>query len=67
MDSVAARTLPVALKLLPIERRTAYRKWLAQHAVTFWDPDLIWAQWPAYLTSSGLLPKSAHQSLPKKG
>lgn len=56
MDSVAARTLPVALKLLPEEKRTEYRKWLKQYPVDWWNPDAIWAKWPKYLEESWLLP-----------
>jgi hypothetical protein len=45
-DSVAARSLPIALKLLPEEKRTLYRKWFKQNAAVFWDPDEIWKKWP---------------------
>jgi hypothetical protein len=48
-DSVKARGLNAALSLLPEERRTKYRKHLAAHPEPWWDPDLIWAQWPAML------------------
>jgi hypothetical protein len=57
MDSVTARSLPVALKLLPEEKRTMYRKWLQQNAVEWWNPDTIWAAWPAYLVESKILSK----------
>ncbi len=55
MDSVAQRSLPVALKLLPIEKRTLYRAWLAQYPVGWWDPATIWSHWPEYVMQSGLL------------
>jgi hypothetical protein len=48
-DSVSVRGLPAALKILPAERRTAYRKHLAQCAHELWTPDQIWAKWPACL------------------
>ena len=54
MDSVAIRTLPVALKLLPAEKRTEYRKWFAQHPVNWWKPDLIWSKWVAYLDKTNI-------------
>lgn len=65
MDSVAARSLTVALKLLPPEKRATYRKWFNQHKVDWWDTDAIWKRWPDYLTSSGLLKKPAKPSVPK--
>lgn len=55
MDSVAARTLPMALKLLPEEKAAVYRKWLKQHPVDWWNPEAIWAEWPNYLNESWLL------------
>lgn len=62
MDSVVARTLPVALKLLPVEKRTLYRKWFKQHTLTLWQPDEFWKEWPSYLLSSGLLHGEPPQS-----
>lgn len=49
LDSVTARGCPSALKLLPEAKRTAYRKWLLKHPTPWWDPDAIWAKWPAVL------------------
>ena len=48
-DSVNVRGLCPALALLPEERRTKYRKHLAAHPQPWWNPDAIWAQWPAML------------------
>jgi hypothetical protein len=48
-DSVKVRGLCAALALLPEERRTKYRKHLAAHPQPWWNPDAIWAQWPAML------------------
>jgi hypothetical protein len=48
-DSVKIRGLNAALALLPEERRTKYRKHLAAHPQPWWNPDAIWAQWPAML------------------
>lgn len=45
MDCAAQRGLTPALALLPEERRTAYRKWLAQNPTSWWDPDAIWKGW----------------------
>jgi len=53
-DSVARRTLPVALKLLPEDKRTLYRKWLKLHPVGWWEPNQIWNHWPQYLAQTGL-------------
>jgi len=48
-DSVSVRGLPAALKILPAEKRTAYRKHLATAQHELWTPDQIWAKWPACL------------------
>ena len=48
-DSVSVRGLPAALKILPAERRTAYRKHLKHCEHELWTPDQIWAKWPACL------------------
>lgn len=53
-DAVQLRTLPVALKLLPVEKRTQYRKWLAAHPEPWWRPDDIWQQWPNTVSIDGL-------------
>lgn len=49
LDSVQVRGLSSALKLLPEERRTTYRKWLEKHPVPWWQPDAIWSHWPSVL------------------
>lgn len=49
LDSVTMRGCPSALKLLTKAKRTEYRKWLLKHPVPWWNPDAIWAQWPAVL------------------
>jgi hypothetical protein len=55
MDAVHRRSLPVALGLLPLDKRAIYREWLATNSVAWWQPDEIWAQWPSYLSDSKLL------------
>ena len=44
-----ANGLTAALALLPEERRTLYRKHLAANIQPWWNPDAIWANWPAML------------------
>lgn len=46
-DSVKARGLENALALLPTDRRTEYRAYLKQHPKPWWNPEAIWANWPA--------------------
>lgn len=41
--------LPAALALLPLERRTLYRKHFKAHNQPWWQPDAIWAKWPGML------------------
>lgn len=53
-DTVRVRGLPSALKLLPVEKRTAYRKWLAAHPEDWWSPDEIWKHWVNTVTVDGL-------------
>lgn len=55
MDAVHRRSLPVALGLLPPEKRAMYREWMTMNSVAWWQPDEIWAQWPSYLSDSKLL------------
>lgn len=55
MDAVHRRSLPVALGLLPPEKRAMYREWLTKNSVAWWEPGEIWAQWPLYLSESKLL------------
>ncbi len=45
-DSVKVRGLTDALKLLPAERRTKYRKHLSAHSQPWWNPAEIWTAWP---------------------
>jgi hypothetical protein len=35
---------------------TTFRKHFAAHAVPWWDPEAIWANWPEILKESKLLP-----------
>lgn len=49
LDSVTVRGLTSASKLLPEEKRTTYRKWLLKHPIPWWDPNAVWAKWPAVL------------------
>jgi hypothetical protein len=35
--------------LLPAERKTKYRKYLAGYPTSWWDPTAIWAKWKAML------------------
>lgn len=53
-DTVSVRGLPAALKLLPVEKRTAYRKWLAAHPERWWSPEDIWTHWTNTVTVDGL-------------
>ena len=48
-DSVVVRGLPAALALLPLEKRTVYRKHLKLCEHELWSPHQIWSQWPACL------------------
>jgi hypothetical protein len=48
-DSVSVRGLPAALALLPLEKRTAYRKHLKLFEHELWAPDQIWSKWQACL------------------
>ena len=48
-DSVQVRGLTDALALLPVERRTKYRKHLKAHPQPWWNPEKIWQSWPAML------------------
>jgi len=51
-DSVSVRGLHAALQLLPEHKRPVYKKQFAKAAPDWWDPDAIWAQWPAVLEQS---------------
>jgi hypothetical protein len=42
--------LTAALALLPIEKRTAYRKHMKSHGLTWWDVDAIWEGWKPMLS-----------------
>jgi hypothetical protein len=50
LDSVAQRTLYPALSLLPVERRTLYRKHLQKGVADWWDPRQVWKGWYSYLS-----------------
>lgn len=58
-DSVNMRGLTAALKLLPVEKRTMYRKWLDQHPTSFWDPAAIWTRWQDHLSDLKMVDQSA--------
>lgn len=55
-DSVKVRGLIPALALLPVERRTKYRKHIEQHKKAWWNPDAIWAHWPTTLQMLHMIP-----------
>jgi len=65
-DSVQVRTLPVALKLLPVEKRTQYRKWLDAHPTSWWCPDDIWKKWPSAVGADGLDDPNVWLPLPEE-
>jgi hypothetical protein len=48
-DSVSVRGLHAALQLLPEHKRPVYKKQFANAAPSWWNPDAIWAQWPAVI------------------
>lgn len=56
MDSVRVRNLNASLALLPTKKRAMYRKWLAKHSTSWWQPADIWAHWPNVVAKSALLP-----------
>jgi hypothetical protein len=56
-DSVAQRELAPALKLLPQDKRSKYRKYLNHHKRSWWVPDIIWKQWPDVLGALKLTDK----------
>ena len=51
-DSVSVRGLHAALQLLPEHKRPVYKKQFANAAPDWWNPDAIWAQWPALVEQS---------------
>jgi len=51
-DSVSLRGLHASLQLLPEHKRPVYKKQFAKAAPDWWDPDAIWAQWPAVVEQS---------------
>ncbi|MFN7225022.1 MAG: hypothetical protein ACK4MS_13475 [Paracoccaceae bacterium] len=44
--AVAQRGLDPTLKLLPVAKRAAYRKYLAEQKSGWWMPDVAWQAWP---------------------
>ncbi|MCC4299578.1 hypothetical protein [Aurantimonas coralicida] len=48
-DSVRFRGVDKALSLLPPDRKAKYRKHLKACPVTWWDPELVWKNWPLAL------------------
>ena len=55
LDSVAQRTLPVALKLLPESKQKDYRKHIEAHPCPWWNKDEVWKGWQPYLDSLALV------------
>ena len=55
-DSVRVRGLDGALKLLSKNKakKTAFRKQFKNAAPLWWNPDAIWANWPAMLKELGI-------------
>jgi hypothetical protein len=53
-DSVGVRGLLAALQLLPEHKRPIFKKQFASAAPEWWNPDAIWAQWPAVVQQSKL-------------
>lgn len=51
-DSVSVRGLHAALQLVSEGRRPVYKKRFANAAPNWWNPDAIWAQWPALVQQS---------------
>ena len=51
-DSVTVRGLHAALQLLPEHKRPVYKKQFTNAGPDWWDPDAIWAQWPAVVQQS---------------
>jgi hypothetical protein len=45
-DSVQVRGLSGALALLPKDRAQDYKKHLAAHQKSWWQPEQIWSYWP---------------------
>ena len=58
-DSVAQRGLDQAVKLLPKEKKTAYRQQFQKAAPPWWDPEAIWAKWPEALKALKLADPAA--------
>ncbi|WP_139802572.1 replication initiation factor domain-containing protein [Aurantimonas sp. 22II-16-19i] len=48
-DCVRFRGLDKALALLPKDRKAKYRKHLKAHSLTWWDAEMVWANWPQAL------------------
>ena len=60
-DCVKLRSLSVALKLLPEEKKAIYRKWFKEHTHPKWDSAEIWSHWEEYLRESGIYTVEQHQ------
>lgn len=54
LHAASANGLPHALALLPIDKRTMYRKHLAKHPLEWWDAVGTWKNWPTQLHSHPL-------------
>jgi hypothetical protein len=51
-DSVTIRGLHAALQLVSEGKRPVYKKRFANAAPNWWNPEAIWAQWPAVVQQS---------------
>src|SRR5262245_7824568 len=54
-DSVRYRGTPAALLRLEPDERELVRLWLGEQPQCCWEPEVLWAGWPALLDQSGLL------------
>jgi hypothetical protein len=59
LNAAEHMTLPAALDLLPVEKRTAYRAHLKTQAMKWWNVDAIWGHWPAMLHELGIASPSS--------
>ena len=66
MSAANQVSLTQALALLPIEKRTLYRKHLKKHVQPWWNPKESWKHWPAMLESLGMVLPAKSVSPPKK-
>lgn len=50
MDAAETIGLATALAKLPVKKRTAFRKHLANHLQPWWDAETSWSEWPTMLS-----------------